>query len=340
MRIGKTIFIVFAFMAIGAFAAFAGGAKEQGSTTGSKAAMKTLTIGVVPKSLGQPYWNACEEGSKKAAQDFNVNVIFTAPTAEDINKQVSTIEDLITKKVDALVISAVDSKAIAPVIHEAFAAGIPVFTFDIDSPDSGRLWCTTAGDPEQTGKQMAEGMAKEIGYSGKVALLTGGLGSDALNRRLRSMETTLKQWQNIQVVGTEACEDDFQKGVSQVENLLQTYPDLKGLGGVSTVNPPSAATAVVAAGLGGKVAIWGLGLPKQNAEFVKSGVISGLMLWDPRQMAYIAVKTAIDYVNTKKLPTDGEDFGWGGKILVKTGEKISYVPSLIFNKDNVDLFGF
>jgi rhamnose transport system substrate-binding protein len=340
MRLGKTIFLVFAFVAICGFAAFAGGAKEQGTPTGNKSAMKTLTIGVVPKSLGHPYWNACEEGSKKAAQDFNVNVIFTAPTVEDVNKQVSTIEDLITRKVNALIISAVDSKAIAPVIHEAFAAGIPVFTFDIDSPDSGRLWCTTAGDPEQTGKQMAEGMAKEIGYTGKVALLTGGLGSDALNRRLRSMETTLKQWPNIQIVGTQACEDDFQKGVSQVENLLQTYPDLKGLGGVSTVNPPSAATAVVAAGRGGKVAIWGLGLPKQNAEFVKSGVISGLMLWDPRQMAYIAVKTAIDYVTSKKLPTDGEDFAWGGKILVKSGETISYVPSLIFNKDNVDLFGF
>lgn len=340
MNLRKTVSIVFALAAVGVFAVFAGGTKEQGSTSANQSQGKSITIGVVPKSIGQPYWNACEEGSKKAAQDFNVNVIFTAPTAEDVNKQVSTIEDLITKKVNALIISAVDSKAVTPVIKEAFAAGIPVFTFDIDSPDSGRLWCTTAGDPEQTGKELAEGMAKEIGYKGKVALLTGGLGSDALNRRLRSMETTLKQWPSIQVVGTEACEDDFQKGVSQVENLLQTYPDIKGFGGVSTVNPPSAATAVVAAGLGGKVAIWGIGLPKQNAQFVKSGVVSGLMLWDPRQMAYIAIKTAIDYLNTKKLPTDGEDFGWGGKILVKSGETISYVPSLVFNKDNVDMFGF
>ncbi len=298
-----------------------------------------LKIAIVPKTVGHPYFIAAEKGAKKAGEDFGVDVTFTGPSVEDLNKQITVIEDLITQKVDALIIAPVDSDALVPVIKKAFDAGIPTFTFDIDAPNSQRLFNVTAGDPEESGTAIANSLAKSVDYKGEVALLTGGLGQDALNRRLEAIKSTLAQWPDIKVVATEASDEDFQKGVSQVENLLQTYPNLKGLAGVSTVNPPSAATVVQAAGLAGKVAVTGIGLPSQNAEFIKAGVISELFLWDPGVMTYDAVKAAIDYIQTQKLPVDGQDFGWGGKLLVKDNV-VGYVPSLIFNKDNIDDFDF
>lgn len=45
---------------------------------------------------------------------------------EDINKQISDMQDLITKKVDAIVITAASPTALAPVVEEAAEAGIKV----------------------------------------------------------------------------------------------------------------------------------------------------------------------------------------------------------------------
>ncbi len=111
--------------------------------------------------------------------------------------------------------------------------------------------------------------------------------------------------------------------------------------GVSTVNPPSAATAVEAAGMEGKVKIYGMGLPKQNAGFVKRGTMQGLMLWDPRKMTYAAVNIALDYVLDGSLPTGGrEAFGWAGIFRIDQSTKTAMVPSLVFTRENVDMFDF
>ena len=48
---------------------------------------------------------------------------------EDINKQISDMQDLITKKVDAIVITAASPTALAPVVEEATEAGIKVVSF-------------------------------------------------------------------------------------------------------------------------------------------------------------------------------------------------------------------
>ena len=114
-----------------------------------------------------------------------------------------------------------------------------------------------------------------------MALLTGGLGSETLNRRLEAIKAVLAKYPDIELVATEACDDNFEKCVSQVENLIQTYPDLKAVAGVSTVNPPAAAMAIQSANKTGEIISLGIGLPSQCSEYIDAGVIPELILWDP-----------------------------------------------------------
>jgi ABC-type sugar transport system substrate-binding protein len=302
---------------------------------------KDMTVALVPKSIGHPYWTSCEVGANKAGKDLGIKIIFTAPTEEDVAKQIAVIEDLIARKVDAIIISPVDSKAIGPVIDKGQSRGVAMFTWDIDAPDTKRIFCTSVLPPEDQGRDFARALSKAINYRGKVALLTGALGSDMLNRRLDGAREILKKYPNIEIVGLEASADDFALGVSQMENLMQAHPNLKGVIGVSSQNPPAAATAVEAAGKSGKVLIYGMGLPKQNAAFIKRGTIQGLQLWDTRKMTYAAVKIAYDYVTSGIIPDKEEvDFGWAGVFKIDLKNGVAMVPSLIFDKDNVDLFDF
>jgi len=315
-------------------------AKEDESAKVEESAQTSdkLTFALVPKSTGAPYFIACEVGAKKAAEDLDIEYIWTGTPNEDSAKQIALIEDLITQGVDALFVSPVDSEACAEVINKAVAAGIPTFTWDIDSPNSDRLFCITAGDVVESGRNLAEGCAEEIGYKGQVAILTGGLGSDALNKRIEAAQETLKQYPDIEVVAVEATDEDLEKGITVSENLLQTYPDLAGFIGVSANNAPMAATAVKSAGRDG-IAIWSLGLPSLCYNDVMDGTVNGLMLWDPGAMTYIAMAAAKQYITDGTLPVDGQDYGeYAGSIVVNGSETVAYVPSLVFTPENIDQF--
>ncbi len=312
------------------------------SMAGSKTDADTIKIGIVVKQAGAPYFDYAAGGAKKAAADLNAEIVsYTGPTSEDVNQEITFIEDLITQKVDAILVSTADSTAIIPTINKAMDAGIAVFTFDIDAPDSNRLFCITAGNAEESGTAIGESLAKAVDGAGQVALLTGGLGSDTLNRRLAAIEEVLADYPDIEIVATEACDDDFEKCVSQVENLMQTYPELKAVAGVSTVNPPAAAMAIKSAKKDGQVISLGIALPSQITEYVDSGIIPEAILWDPGVMGYDAVAAACDYLRNGELPTDGKDYGeYGGKIVVESGDSVAYIPSIVFTKDNVHDFEF
>src|SRR4051812_39582972 len=75
-----------------------------------------LKIAVVPKLVGIPYFNASEEGAKKAGKDLGVEVIYTGPTQADAAQQVKVIEDLIAKKVDVIAVAPNDPAALTPVL--------------------------------------------------------------------------------------------------------------------------------------------------------------------------------------------------------------------------------
>ena len=88
-------------------------------------------------------------------------------------KQSNQIKDFIVKKVSAIVLSPCDSKSIIPVIQEANAAGIPVFTVDIPCNEPGvKIATQVATDTYSGGKEAAEAMIEDLGEAGgKIALL-------------------------------------------------------------------------------------------------------------------------------------------------------------------------
>ena len=68
--------------------------------------------------------------AEKLKADGTVSEYYITNSNEDINKQISDMQDLITKGVDAIVITAASPTALAPVVEEATDAGIKVVSFD------------------------------------------------------------------------------------------------------------------------------------------------------------------------------------------------------------------
>jgi ABC-type sugar transport system substrate-binding protein len=303
-------------------------------------AAEAYTIAVIPLSLGHPWWVRCEFGAQEAGNDLGIEIIFTAPDVEDAARQLNVFEDMINRGVDAIILAAVNAEAMAEPISDAIAQGIPVFGFDIGAPGTDTLFLASGWEPEMSGKEIGEGLAAEIGGSGKVAILTGSLGSPYLDARQAAIEAELAKYPDIEMVGVHANENDYDLALTQCEAVLQAHPDLAGFASTVTTGIPAAATAIMNAGLEGKVAVWGVAMPSQSADFVKAGIVNGALALDPGKMTYMGVKIAYDYLEEGILPTGDQDFGWAGRAGVSTEDKAAYVPSTLLTVENIDEFEF
>ena len=194
----------------------------------SAAAKDKYEIVMVVKLEGVAWFDNMRLGIEQFDKDFpDVHAYQIGADTADPAAQVALVEDLIAKGVDAIGISCNDPTGCEDPINKAIAAGIPVMTWDSDSPDSDRF--TYLGvDNYQGGVAAADLLVRLMGEEGKVALLTGVPGAFNLEERIRGFQDSIAPYPGIEIVTTVYCNDDINLGVQVVEETMQAYPDLDG----------------------------------------------------------------------------------------------------------------
>ncbi len=191
---------------------------------------KKWVFAFVPKLLDNPVFQLAWQGAQAAANQLDsgkIEVQRYAPVKSDAVEQAQIIESLIERKVDGIAISVNDADALKESIDKAMDAGIPVVTFDSDSPKSKRIaYYGTANKP--SGRMMAEYLVKRMGTKGSIGILMGTPGAPNLEERKEGILEYLKDYPDITVVATEYCYDDVNKGVSMMETAMQAHPEMTG----------------------------------------------------------------------------------------------------------------
>ena len=99
---------------------------------------KTIMLSTKGPGAGNPFWASVEAGAKDAAEEFGVNLIILSPPQEsDVMAQVAQIEDQIAKGVDGIAIAPTDPNAVAPILDDAIASGVPVVYIDTNGINEG-----------------------------------------------------------------------------------------------------------------------------------------------------------------------------------------------------------
>lgn len=237
------------------------------------------TFALVPKLLDNPVFQIAHEGALAAAKEIGegkIEIQWTGPVTSDAAQQAQIIESLIEKKVDGISISVNDADALKDVINKAMDAGIPVVTFDSDAPKSKRISFYGTNN-YGSGKIMAELLVKYMGRSGNVALLTGTPGAPNLEERINGFKEYIKDYPDVKIVDIQACYDDINKGVSQMEAVMQAHPDLNGwvlIGGWPLFTPPPGPLAGKKAG---KITIIAFDALPEELAYVRQGYVQGLV---------------------------------------------------------------
>lgn len=193
----------------------------------------TLTIAWIPKALNNPVFELGKVGCETAAAElteqgpYKVECNYMGSVASDMAEQARVMSDAVAQGVDAIGVSCNSDAGCVEPINAAIEAGIPVMTWDSDSPDSNRF--TYLGVSNYLGgRAAADLLVRSMGTTGKVALLTGVPGAPNLEERIRGFKDVVAQYPGIEIVTTVACNDDINLGVQVVEETMQSNPDLDG----------------------------------------------------------------------------------------------------------------
>lgn len=298
-------------------------------------------IAVVAKVTGIPWFTRMEVGVKEAATKLNVNAYEVGASTPDPAQQVKVIEDLIAKKVDAIIVVPNDAKVLEPVLKKARDAGIVVLTnespdqrigqWDIETIDSQKY-------AEANMDALAASMDKKGGYAIYVGSLTVPLHNAWADTAIKYQKEKYPEMH--EVTSRLPVAESIDKSYSSTLDLMKAHPDLKGIIGFGSLGPIGAGQAIQQKRAKNKVAVVGIAMPAQAAPYLMRGDIKKVLLWDPKDAGFALVSLANQMLQGKAVTPDLTIDGLGkADVNMETGV-IRFNRILEVTPDNAKSLGF
>jgi ribose transport system substrate-binding protein len=259
---------------------------------------------------GSEFFNWAYAGMRDAARMLgpHVQVELRGPAEWDASLEARALEQLTARKIDGIAVTAAEANALIPAIDKAVGAGIPVITFDSDSPGSKRL-AFVGTNNYNAGWVAGKAMAEWLGGTGQVGVSTFP-GPDHLNKRLDGFTAALERFgPGISIAAIVNDEGDVAKAETQITAMLQANPGITGIFCAHGNPGPGAAAAVRNLGLTGKVQILAFDFGTPVIELIESGEIKGTVGQNPYLMGYMSMLLAYSARHKTEVPSGRPGFG-------------------------------
>jgi ribose transport system substrate-binding protein len=272
-------------------------------------------IAVIPKGTTHEFWKSVHHGAARAAKEFDVEIIWKGPVNENNRSdQIDLVRNFTNQQVDGIVLAPIDKVGLVQSVQQAKKAGIPTVIFDSGLDDPESIVSYVATDNEKGGRLAAQTLAKAMGEKGNVILLRYNVNSDSTHLREEGFLSELKKYPDIKVLSENQYSGttrDSSLDVSQ--RLLQQFGDqVNGVFAVCEPNGVGMLGALKGAQLDGKVKFVGFDPAPQLIEAMEQGKMQGIVLQDPENMGYLAVKTMVAHL--RKQPVEK---------IISTGESVA-----------------
>lgn len=254
-----------------------------------------LKVGVSLSTLNNPFFVSIREGVEEAAKDKDVETVIT-DAQNDSSSQNNQVEDLITQKVDLIIINPVDSTAISSSVKKANEANIPVICVDRSS-DEGEVVSFISSNNIEGGKLAGEFILEKAGKDAKVIQLEGIPGASSTRERGEGFKKATDG--KIDLVASQTANFDRAEGMTVMENLLQAQPDVKAVFCQNDEMALGASEAIKASGK--DIVLVGFDGNEDAINAVKEGTMTATVAQKPKEMGKIALETAVKYLKGEKV---------------------------------------
>jgi D-xylose transport system substrate-binding protein len=197
------------------------GTDEKAETSGGAAAVGGLTIGLSLPTLAQRRWGFDRRFVEAHAKKLGHTIVFAAAQDSD-TVQASQVENMLSRGIDALILSPVNVSTAAASVRSAKAEDIPVVSYNAIALKSAiDFW--VARDNKDVGRIQAQ-LATKAKPRGKYVIIAGDPGADVAQDKTKGNLEVLKPFVDrgdIEIVSQQfnAAYDPV-KGADQLEAAL------------------------------------------------------------------------------------------------------------------------
>ena len=260
-------------------------------------------IGVLFPFLASPFWVNEAYGVLDQAQRAGVEVVWmSADGYDNIDKQNSQMEDLVTQRVDAILLAATSSGGTAPAVDRASRAGVPVFTH-VTSSSSKHVISAVVNDDLDIGRKQAQFMGEALQGRGRIGMLNGPAAADWATLRARGFKEVLaEKFPAVQIVAERFGVPDRADARRLAEDLLTADARLNGMFTVADGMAMGAADAAFAAQRIDGLVITTASFSRETLPYLRKGHIDLNVDENPVVMGRVALNTVIRALNGERVP--------------------------------------
>jgi len=189
---------------------------------GNMAKEPPWTIGVSNYSLGNSWRVQMFEELKAAAErDDRIEELIITNADGDISKQISDIEDLMARGVDAMLILPLSPEGIAPSVEDVYNAGIVTVIYN-DVVETDQFHSIMWVDEYKFGYIGGAWLNEQLGGEGSIVVLEGIAGSGTSDLRTEGALDALDD--DIEVLAQQPADWAYDKAKAAMEDFISAYP--------------------------------------------------------------------------------------------------------------------
>ena len=269
------------------------------SCSNSKKPAGTKVIGVSLLTRGHIFYRDLEDGLKTEAAKDGYQLIITSADF-DLGKQISQVEDFISRKVDAIIVCPVDSKGVGSAIEEANKANIPVFTADI-AAEQGKVVSHIASDNVAGGRLAGEYLAKALNGEGNVAIINQPAITSVLDR-VQGFKEAISKFPGIKIVADVNGYGVRDRSLQAAADVLQSHPGLKGIFGINDDSALGALDAVKQFNRKGISIVGYDATPPARKEILQGSALKADVIQNPNLIGTTTIEKIKEYLDGKPVP--------------------------------------
>jgi ribose transport system substrate-binding protein len=243
-----------------------------------------------------------KQGAETIAKSCGAKLLWQT-ASNDVNAQVSQMQQFVNRKVDIIAVAAVNSSTLGPQIAAAKAAGVPVLAtnLSISGAAASSLVGYVGPNDVGAGEQEAEAVVEALHGKGNIVVLQGPIGQSAEIDRSQGIKNVLAKNPGVKLLAIQPGNWERDQAYKLMQDWLSRYGSQ--VNGVVAENDDMAIGAIRALkekSLNGKIPVSGVDGIKDGMRAVRAGDMIETNLQNAAIELGEATQAACDYAKDGK----------------------------------------
>lgn len=207
--------------------------------------------------------------------------VLTADSELNVEKQMTNVENMLTRGIDMLFLIGVDTEANSTAVEACNNEGIPVYQLGTDA--SSGEYKFIGWDEETLGKMQGEWCVENLPENSNICYLEGTPGREAAVKRKAGFEDAIAKREDLNLLSSQTGEFSTETAMQVTEDWIQKFDnDIDCIVACDNLMTLGASQAINAAGLRDDIINIGIIGNRGDAQMIKDGdLTAGIYVYWP-----------------------------------------------------------